>query len=115
MLVASVKFEGSGVVRRCVPLPVGTEMCVSRVVNCSSLVIHWKNFAVLGNMNSLVLTYTPGVNVFPAHSGFTPGWVYVHVGGGTHTVVVAMYCFSLCVADSFTVLQVFMLRRLLHY
>ena len=34
-------------------------------------------------MNSLVLTYTPGVCVFPARSGFTPGWVYVHVGGGT--------------------------------
>jgi hypothetical protein len=33
-------------------------------------------------MNSLVLTYTPGVCVFPARSGFTPGWVYVHVGGG---------------------------------
>jgi hypothetical protein len=24
------------------PLPMGTEMCVSRVVNCSSLVTHWK-------------------------------------------------------------------------
>jgi len=32
-----------------------------------------------------------------------------------HTVVVAMYCFSLCVANSFTVLQVFTVRRLLHY
>ena len=31
------------------------------------------------------------------------------------TVVVALYCFSLCVADSFTVLQVFTLRHLLHY
>jgi len=40
-------------------------------------------FAVLEeNINSLVLTYSPGVCVFPAHSGFTPGWVYVHVGGG---------------------------------
>ena len=30
------------------------------------------------------LAYAPGVSVFPARSGFTPGWVYVHVGGGTH-------------------------------
>ena len=28
-------------------------------------------------MNSLVLTYIPGVCVFPARSGFTPGWAYV--------------------------------------
>ena len=26
-------------------------------------------------MNSLVLTYIPGVCVFPALSSFTPGWV----------------------------------------
>ena len=32
-------------------------------------------------MNSLVLTYIPGVCVFPARSGFTPGWAYVLVGG----------------------------------
>jgi hypothetical protein len=32
-----------------------------------------------------------------------------------HTVVVAMYCFSLCVAYSFTVLQLFTVSRLLHY
>jgi len=32
-----------------------------------------------------------------------------------HSVVVATYCFSLCVANSFTVLQVFTVRRLLHY
>ena len=38
-------------------------------------------------MNSLVLTYTPGVCVFPACSGFTPGWVYVHVGGGTACLI----------------------------
>ena len=41
-------------------------------------------FAVLEeNINSLVFTHTSGVCVFPAHSAFTPGWVYVHVGGGT--------------------------------
>jgi len=34
------------------------------------------------NINSLVLTDTPDVCVFPARSGFTPGLVYVHVGGG---------------------------------
>jgi len=40
-------------------------------------------FAVLGeNINNLVLTYTLGICVFPACSGFVPGWVYVHVGGG---------------------------------
>ena len=32
-----------------------------------------------------------------------------------HTVVVSMCCFSLCVANSFTALQVFTVRRLLHY
>ena len=32
-------------------------------------------------MNSLVLTYIPGVCVFPALSGFTAGWAYVLVGG----------------------------------
>ena len=32
-------------------------------------------------MNNLILTYTPGVCVFPARSGFNPGWAYVHVGG----------------------------------
>jgi len=31
--------------------------------------------------------YVPGVSVFPAHSGFTPGWVYVHVGGGTACLI----------------------------
>jgi len=30
------------------------------------------------------LAYAPGVSVFPARSGFSPGWVYFHVGGGTH-------------------------------
>jgi len=45
-------------------------------------------FALLeGNINSLVLTYTPGVCVFPAHFGFTPGWVYVHVGGGAACLI----------------------------
>jgi len=29
--------------------------------------------------------YAPNVSVFPARSGFTPGWVYVYVGGGTHS------------------------------
>ena len=38
-------------------------------------------------MNSLVLTYTPGVCVFPVPSGFTPGWVYVHVGGGAMCLI----------------------------
>ena len=28
------------------------------------------------------LAYAPGVSVFPARSGFTPGWVYVHVDCG---------------------------------
>jgi len=30
------------------------------------------------------LVYAPSVSVFPARSGFTPGWVYVHVCGRTH-------------------------------
>ena len=38
-------------------------------------------------MNSLVLTYTLGVCVFPAHSGFTPWCVYVHVGGGAMCLI----------------------------
>jgi len=49
-------------------------------------------FAVLEeNINSLVLTYSPGVCVFPAHSGFTPGWVYVHVGGGAVCLINLLY------------------------
>jgi len=32
-----------------------------------------------------------------------------------HTVAVALYCFSLCVAVFFTVLQLFTVRRLSHY
>ena len=36
---------------------------------------------------SALLTYTPGVCVFPARSTFTPGWVYVHVGGGAMCLI----------------------------
>ena len=104
--VASVKFEGSVplVLRTGVflflplnwgrvvgrpewpwvygPLPVGTDVCEKggELIRPN----YTGKFAVLGNINSLVLTYAPGVSVFPARSGFTPGWVYVHVGGGTH-------------------------------
>jgi len=38
-------------------------------------------------MNNLVLTYAPGVSVFPSRSGFTPGCVYVHVGGGAARLI----------------------------
>jgi len=38
-------------------------------------------------MNSLVLTYALGVCVFPARSGLTPGWVYVHVGSGAACLI----------------------------
>ena len=47
------------------------------------------------------LAYAPGVSVIPARSGFTPRWVYVYVGGGTH----CRCCLSLCVAVFFTVMQ----------
>ena len=62
--------------------------------------MHCKFFAVLEeNINSLVLTYTPGVCVFPAHFGFTPQWVYVHVGGGAavshQSYIGHLYCWSL--------------------
>ena len=30
------------------------------------------------------LSYAPGVSVFPPRSGFTPGRVYAHMGGGAH-------------------------------
>ena len=40
--------------------------------------------------------------------------MYVHVVVA-HTVAVALYCFSLCVAVFFTVLQLFTVRRLSHY
>ena len=64
-------------------------------------------------MNSLVLTLrvlvcSHFVPVLPL-GGCISMWVVAH------TVVVAVYCFSLCVANSFTVLQVFTVRRLLHY
>jgi len=58
------------------PLPVGTEMCVRRVEE---------------NIHSLALTYAPCVSVFPARSGFTPGWVYVHVGGGAACLISHIY------------------------
>jgi len=44
------------------------------------------------NINSLVLPYAPGVSVFSARSGFTPGWVYVHVGGGTPCCCCRVLC-----------------------
>ena len=51
-----------------------------------------ENFAVLEeNINSLVLTYAPGVCVFPGLSLFTPGWVYVHVGGGAACLINLIY------------------------
>ena len=63
-----------------------------------------ENFTVLEEtINSLVLTYAPGVSVFPARSSFTPGWVYVHVGGGTRCCcrvpfLTVCSCFLLCTA-----------------
>ena len=37
------------------------------------------------------LAYAPGVSVFPARSGFTPGWVYVHVDGGAVCLISLIY------------------------
>ena len=62
-------------------LACGTEMCVRRVVNKSGLTMHWKLCCIGGKHESLVLTYIRGVCVFPARSGFTPGWACVLVGG----------------------------------
>jgi len=68
------------------PLPVGDrdgyEKCGKLIRPNYALenLLYWRN------INSLVLTYAPGVSVFPATSGFTPGWVYVHAGGG-HTLL----------------------------
>ena len=64
------------------PLPVGTEMCVrekgGELIRPNYTL---ENFVVFEeNINSLVLTYAPGVNVFPTRSGFTPTWTYIHPG-----------------------------------
>jgi len=61
-------------------------------------------FTVQGNISSLVLTYVPGVGVFPLFPVLSLGgckfvWVVT-------LVVVAMYCFHVCVADYFTVFTV---------
>ena len=54
-------------------------------------------FAVLEEtINSLVLTYAPGVSVFPARSGFTPGWMYVHVSGDTHCCCCHVLFLTVC-------------------
>jgi hypothetical protein len=54
-------------------------------------------FAVLEEtINSLVRTYAPGVSVFPARSGFTPGLVYVRVGGGTHCCCCHVLFLAVC-------------------
>jgi len=53
---------------------VARDVCVSRVVDCSSLVMHGK-FPVLGNTDSLVLTYVPGVSMFTFYPVYVPGWV----------------------------------------
>ena len=37
------------------------------------------------------LAYAPGVSVLPARSGFTPGWVYVHVCGGAACLTSLIY------------------------
>jgi len=37
------------------------------------------------------LAYAPGVSVFPACSGFTPGWVYVRVDGGAACLISLIY------------------------
>ena len=37
------------------------------------------------------LAYAAGVSVFPTRSGFTPGWVYVHVGGGDACLISLIY------------------------
>jgi len=37
------------------------------------------------------LVYAPRISVFPARSGFTPGWVYVHVGGGINCCYLELF------------------------
>jgi len=58
--------------------------------NYTGKLLYW------GNINSLVLTYAPGISVLPARSGFTPGWVYVHVGGGTHCCCCRVLFLTVC-------------------
>ena len=89
--MASVKCEGSrcaGIMKRPVPLR------SSKLGSCS-----WEVRVTLDVMS---LAYAPVVSVFPARSGFTPGWVYVHVCGGTHCsccpvlFLTVCSCFLLC-------------------
>jgi len=63
-------------------------------------------FAVLEeNINSLILTYAPGVSVFLARSGFTPGCVCVHVGGGTHCCCCPVLFVTVCSCLKYLALQ----------
>jgi len=58
-----------------VPLSVGTEMCVRRVV--TGLTIHWEFCSIGGNINNLIFTYTPRVLCVPSPLRFYP-WVGVY-------------------------------------
>jgi len=71
------------------------DVCVNRVVDCSSLVMHGEISSVLGNIDGLVLTYVCGFSVFTFYPVLSLGgckfiWVVAF------TVVAAMYCFSVC-------------------
>jgi len=58
------------------------------------------------SLTLLMLVCSQLVPVLPL-GGCISMWLVAHT-------VVATYCFSLCIANSFTVLQVFTVRHLLH-
>jgi len=82
------------------------DVCVSRVVDYSSLVMHGRIPLYLGNMNinRWELTYALGVSVFPFFPVLSPGgcesmWLAA-------LTVVFLCAVSLCVAGFFTVITV---------
>ena len=71
------------------------DVCVNRVVDCSSLVMHGEISSVLGNIDGLVLTYVCGFSVFTFYPVLSVGECkFVRVAA--LTVVAATYRFSVC-------------------
>ena len=70
-LVASIEIE------------VGVKRRVIIIIIIIIIIIPWGRVAGRPEMTleAQSLAYIPGVCVFPARSGFSPGWAYVLVGG----------------------------------
>jgi len=70
-------------------LAVGSVMCVRGVLNYSSLVMHWRICCIEEHKEL-------SIYLDPRCSGFPSGWVYVHVGGGTHCCCCHVLFLTVC-------------------